>query len=122
MIYMAGSCCGRVPVLSYGLQNGADVQGFIAGSSVDGTLVVVRYQNLEFELNVHLPGEFNVYNALAAVAAALAEGISVEAICDGIDTLETVPGRLEAVNYQQEFSIFIDFAHTPTLWKKYCRL
>ena len=107
-----------VPVLSYGLQNGADVQGFIAGSSVDGTLVVVRYQNLEFELNVHLPGEFNVYNALAAVAAALAEGISVEAICDGIDTLETVPGRLEAVNYQQEFSIFIDFAHTPDALEK----
>ena len=52
------------------------------------------------------------------VAAALAEGISVEAICDGIDTLETVPGRLEAVNYQQEFSIFIDFAHTPDALEK----
>src|SRR5690606_32470866 len=103
----------ELPVLSYGLRDGADVQGFIASTSVNSTLVVVRYRELEFELNVHLPGEFNVYNALAAVAAALAEGISPELISDGIDNLEAVPGRLEAVNFQQEFSIFIDFAHTP---------
>lgn len=102
-----------VPVLSYGLEDGADVRGFIASSTVNSTLVVVRYQGLEFELNLHLPGEFNVYNALAAVATALAEGIAPELIRDGIDNLEAVPGRLEAVNFQQEFNIFIDFAHTP---------
>ncbi|MCR3922157.1 MAG: UDP-N-acetylmuramoyl-L-alanyl-D-glutamate--2,6-diaminopimelate ligase [Firmicutes bacterium] len=103
----------KVPVLSYGLQDGADVRGQIASKTVNASLVVVRYRDLEFEMNVHLPGEFNTYNALAAVAATLAEGISPEVISDGIDNLGAVPGRLEAVNFQQEFNIFIDFAHTP---------
>ncbi|HHX74635.1 MAG TPA: UDP-N-acetylmuramoyl-L-alanyl-D-glutamate--2,6-diaminopimelate ligase [Firmicutes bacterium] len=100
-------------VLTYGLQEGADVRGYIAAATVKSTLLAVRYQKYDFELNVHLPGEFNAYNALAAAAAALAEGISPEVIALGIDAVEAVPGRLEAVNYQQEYSIFIDFAHTP---------
>ena len=103
----------KVKTLSYGFKEKADVRGFIASSSVDSTIMVVRYGRREFELNVRLAGEFNAYNALAATAAALAEGIPVDVIACGIDNLETVPGRLEAVNFQQEFSIFIDFAHTP---------
>ncbi|NLZ92929.1 MAG: UDP-N-acetylmuramoyl-L-alanyl-D-glutamate--2,6-diaminopimelate ligase [Firmicutes bacterium] len=102
-----------VPVFSYGLHDNAAVRGFVASTTVGETLVVIRYGNLEFEINVHLPGEYNVYNAIAAVAAALAEGIAPEAIIDGVDNLESIPGRLEAINFQQEFSIFIDFAHTP---------
>ncbi|NLM46366.1 MAG: UDP-N-acetylmuramoyl-L-alanyl-D-glutamate--2,6-diaminopimelate ligase [Firmicutes bacterium] len=100
-------------VLTYGMREGADVRGYIASATVKSTLLTVRYQKKEFELNVHLPGEFNAYNALAAAAAALAEGFSPEIIELGIDAVEAVPGRLEAVNYQQEYSIFIDFAHTP---------
>ncbi|NLZ38633.1 MAG: UDP-N-acetylmuramoyl-L-alanyl-D-glutamate--2,6-diaminopimelate ligase [Firmicutes bacterium] len=107
-----------VPVLTYGLHQNTAVRGFIASTAARETIVVVRYGNLEFEINVHLPGEYNVYNALAAVAAALAEGIAPEAIIDGIDNLESIPGRLEAINCQQEFSIFIDFAHTPDALEK----
>ena len=102
-----------VPILSYGLAAGADVRGHIAASGVTSTLVVVRYRGLEFEMNVRLPGEFNTCNALAAAATALAEGIAPEVIAEGIGAMEAVPGRLEAVNYQQEYTIFIDFAHTP---------
>ncbi|NLN07488.1 MAG: UDP-N-acetylmuramoyl-L-alanyl-D-glutamate--2,6-diaminopimelate ligase [Firmicutes bacterium] len=100
-------------VLTYGMQEGADVRGYLAASSVKSTLLTVRYQKKDFELHVHLPGEFNAYNALAAAATALAEGFQPDVIALGIDAVEAVPGRLEAVNYQQEYSIFIDFAHTP---------
>ena len=103
----------KVKTLSYGMQAEEDVRGLIAAASVDSTLMVVRYGKQEFELNVRLPGEFNAYNALAAAATALAEGIPADVVACGIDNLDTVPGRLEAVNFQQEYSIFIDFAHTP---------
>ncbi|NLP36678.1 MAG: UDP-N-acetylmuramoyl-L-alanyl-D-glutamate--2,6-diaminopimelate ligase [Firmicutes bacterium] len=103
----------KVKTLTYGMQEEADVRGLIAAASVDSTLMVVRYGKQEFELNVRLPGEFNAYNALAAAATALAEGIPADVVACGIDNLDTVPGRLEAVNFQQEYSIFIDFAHTP---------
>jgi UDP-N-acetylmuramoyl-L-alanyl-D-glutamate--2,6-diaminopimelate ligase len=60
-----------------------------------------------------LPGAFNVYNALAAIAVALSQGIAVEHIREGIQAAEQVTGRMEQVDAGQPFGVMIDFAHTP---------
>lgn len=101
------------PALSFGMGEGVDVRARIAGKDMASTLLAVSYQGREFAMNVRLPGEFNAYNALAAAAVGLAEGIQDDVVAEGISALTTVPGRLEAVNFQQEYNIFIDFAHTP---------
>jgi UDP-N-acetylmuramoyl-L-alanyl-D-glutamate--2,6-diaminopimelate ligase len=103
----------RVPVLTFGFREGVDVRAGISGQSMSATEMVVKAGKKEFELEVHIPGKFNAYNALAAAATALAEGVDTESITAGIDAVRSVPGRLEAVNFQQEYHIFIDFAHTP---------
>jgi UDP-N-acetylmuramoyl-L-alanyl-D-glutamate--2,6-diaminopimelate ligase len=103
-----------MPALTFGLGEGVDVRGSIVNRSVDGTLLEVSGGGRTFSFSVHLPGEFNASNALAAAAAALAENIEPEVIARGIDSMATVPGRLEAINFEQEYNIFIDFAHTPT--------
>jgi UDP-N-acetylmuramoyl-L-alanyl-D-glutamate--2,6-diaminopimelate ligase len=65
------------------------------------------------ELDLKLPGRFNIENALAAVAAARALGIGEKAIKQGIEAVERVPGRFDRVDEGQPFTVFVDYAHTP---------
>jgi UDP-N-acetylmuramoyl-L-alanyl-D-glutamate--2,6-diaminopimelate ligase len=61
----------------------------------------------------NLLGRFNVENAMAAVAVARLLDIPDDAISKGIEALRGVPGRFEAVNEGQAFSVVVDYAHTP---------
>ncbi len=63
--------------------------------------------------SLSLPGLFNVSNAIAAAAAAIALGSDRKAVLDGIASCPGVPGRMEAVNEGQDFSVIVDYAHTP---------
>jgi UDP-N-acetylmuramoyl-L-alanyl-D-glutamate--2,6-diaminopimelate ligase len=64
-------------------------------------------------VNLKLPGRFNVENALAAATAARALGIGEEAIKQGIEAVDRVPGRFDKVDEGQPFTVFVDYAHTP---------
>jgi UDP-N-acetylmuramoyl-L-alanyl-D-glutamate--2,6-diaminopimelate ligase len=65
------------------------------------------------ELDLKLPGRFNVENALAAIAAARALGIGEKEIKQGIEAVDRVPGRFDRVDEGQPFTVFVDYAHTP---------
>jgi UDP-N-acetylmuramoyl-L-alanyl-D-glutamate--2,6-diaminopimelate ligase len=60
-----------------------------------------------------LPGDFNVSNILAATSAALALGVPVDAIQQGVWDVKGIVGRMERVDEGQDFLAIIDFAHTP---------
>ena len=68
-------------------------------------------------MTVALKGRFNVSNVLAAAAVGLACGIDLESIRRGLASVECVPGRLEPVDCGQDFSVFVDYAHTPDALK-----
>ena len=59
-----------------------------------------------------LIGRVNVYNILAAAAAASARGVELETIVEGIAALTRVPGRFEVVDCGQPFTVVVDYAHT----------
>ena len=59
-----------------------------------------------------LIGKVNVYNIVAASAAAYARGCSGEAIAKGVGALARVPGRFERVDCKQPFTVVVDYAHT----------
>lgn len=65
------------------------------------------------EIEYNLVGRYNLYNALAASTAALAGGLSLDDVAGGLANAEIIPGRLERIESNAPFSIFIDFAHTP---------
>ena len=67
----------------------------------------------KLELATNLPGEFNVYNMTAAVAAAYLLGVGLNDIIEGIANLEAVPGRFERVVENQPYDVIVDYAHTP---------
>jgi UDP-N-acetylmuramoyl-L-alanyl-D-glutamate--2,6-diaminopimelate ligase len=65
------------------------------------------------DVRLKLRGRFNVENALAAAAAARALGIDDAVIKRGLEGVERVPGRFDAVDEGQPFTVLVDYAHTP---------
>ncbi len=64
-------------------------------------------------VRTRLPGDFNVANALGAFATALALGVVPEAAAKGLSQAVAPPGRFEPVDEGQDFSVLVDYAHTP---------
>ena len=64
-------------------------------------------------LKLKITGIFNVYNVMAAVGAALAEGVPAPIIKECMDNFTSVPGRFELVRGGQDFAVIVDYAHTP---------
>lgn len=67
----------------------------------------------KFRFKTPLPGEYNQYNCLAAIAATSYLGIADEVIREAVSSFEGVIGRLDEIKEGQDFKIFVDFAHTP---------
>jgi UDP-N-acetylmuramoyl-L-alanyl-D-glutamate--2,6-diaminopimelate ligase len=65
------------------------------------------------EVETPLPGDFNVANALAALAVAHALGLDLPAAAGALATAEQVPGRFESIDEGQPFGVLVDYAHTP---------
>ena len=65
------------------------------------------------DAGVPLPGDFNVANALAAVAACAEAGFDAARVASGIAGGAGVPGRLERVDAGQDFVVVVDYAHKP---------
>jgi UDP-N-acetylmuramoyl-L-alanyl-D-glutamate--2,6-diaminopimelate ligase len=67
------------------------------------------------ELPLHTPliAPYNLYNALAATTAALALEVPLEVIRQGLASLSQVPGRFERAPIDADYTVIVDFAHTP---------
>ncbi len=66
-----------------------------------------------YKIRVNIPGEFNISNALAAIAVGREIGLDKEQIEQGIASLEGVTGRMYSVEAGQKFKVMVDFASTP---------
>jgi UDP-N-acetylmuramoyl-L-alanyl-D-glutamate--2,6-diaminopimelate ligase len=66
----------------------------------------------DVELRSRLTGRVNVQNMLAAAAAAMARGLTLEQIAAGAEALHHVPGRFQTVERGQPYAVIVDYAHT----------
>jgi UDP-N-acetylmuramoyl-L-alanyl-D-glutamate--2,6-diaminopimelate ligase len=74
-----------------------------------------------YDITCHVPGSFNVSNSLAAVGVGRTLGLTKQQIEQGIAALEGVEGRMTGVDEGQDFSVIVDFAHTPDSFEKLFR-
>jgi UDP-N-acetylmuramoyl-L-alanyl-D-glutamate--2,6-diaminopimelate ligase len=63
--------------------------------------------------NLNIIGDFNVYNALAAVVVGKSQGLSSTQIASGLASVKQVAGRMEFVDCGQAFKVVVDYAHEP---------
>ncbi len=98
--------------LTTGLDSSADVTAEDCALSEDGIRFTLKTPSGTQGIQSPLLGQHNVYNLLSASAVALAQGISLDHIGQGIQSLERVPGRFEKIQQGQDFMVAVDYAHT----------
>ncbi|HEY0642179.1 MAG TPA: UDP-N-acetylmuramoyl-L-alanyl-D-glutamate--2,6-diaminopimelate ligase, partial [Nocardioides sp.] len=103
-----------VPMSTYSSQGrDADWRAVDVDLTATGATFTVVGPDVEVPAAIHIPGEFNVSNALAAIASAALAGLDPRAVADGIARVGGVPGRLEQVSRGQDFTVVVDYAHKP---------
>ncbi|WP_090397290.1 UDP-N-acetylmuramoyl-L-alanyl-D-glutamate--2,6-diaminopimelate ligase [Natribacillus halophilus] len=101
-----------VPILTYGLQAGADVRARDLNAGPTGTFFTLEVGGESLDLNLKMIGRFSVYNALAAAAAAYVSGVALPTIKKSLESAQAIPGRFEPVEEGQDFAVIVDYAHT----------
>lgn len=101
-----------VPTVTYGMGARADFRASNIRSDFNGTSYQLDAREKSYLVRSPLIGNFNVYNSLAAIAAASVMGVEVRTAVLALAKAHAVPGRLEAVPAQRNFRVFVDYAHT----------
>ncbi len=70
------------------------------------------------KIDSYLSGEFNIYNILAAVIFTKSQNIGVEIIKKAIENFKSIRGRVERIDGGQDFTVIVDYAHTPDSLEK----
>lgn len=120
--------CDTPGAISYGIKSPSDVFSVIEEENAEKSVALINLCDELCECEINVPGEFNVYNAMAAAACAWKMGISILNIADGLYDFKGVRGRLEKAGEINGGYIFVDYAHTPdgllkalSALKKICR-
>jgi UDP-N-acetylmuramoyl-L-alanyl-D-glutamate--2,6-diaminopimelate ligase len=110
--YLAGRAA-PARIVTYGIDALADVQGTVSREDASGSRVEINAFGARAELDLPLVGRFNVHNALAACAAGLAAGATLERATAALAKTRPVEGRMERIEGDQPFAVIVDYAHTP---------
>lgn len=109
--YMAARA--PAPIVRYAVRGEAEVKALGLEEEAWETRCRLVSPWGEGALRLPLPGSFNVYNALAALAAACTLGAPFEVARDALAAFRGVPGRMQRIDAGQPFTVIVDFAHTP---------
>jgi UDP-N-acetylmuramoyl-L-alanyl-D-glutamate--2,6-diaminopimelate ligase len=102
----------ETPVVTYGQGARADFRASSIRIDFNGTSYQLDANGKSYLVRLPLIGAFNVYNSLAAIAAAWVLNIGVRQSLLALADAPPVPGRLQAVAGQRLFKVFVDYAHT----------
>lgn len=107
----------RADVLTYGIENEADLRAEELKLTSEGSMMTLNYKGTKAVAKCPLVGRFNAYNCLAAIGVALSRGLPLDKIVKALETAPPVPGRLEPVPNPLGLKIYVDFAHSDDALK-----
>lgn len=99
--------------LTYAITAPADVRAVIRDATPAGTALRVVTPWGDSDLNLRLPGRFNVLNALAALSVALTQALPLERAIAALEQIDGVRGRMQRIDLGQPFGVIVDYAHNP---------
>ena len=100
-------------LLTFGLHPSAMVRAEDVELGPDGSQFALRSPWGDAEVKLNLLGRYNVSNALAAMSACGALGVEPALMAEVLGRMDSVPGRLERIENERGFLVFVDYAHTP---------
>ena len=101
------------PLLTYSVDTDSDCKASNLRISPRGVIFDLLYSEKSLPIRLGIPGKFSAYNALAALSACVALGITPESVIDALLVAKGVKGRAETVYTRTDYTILIDYAHTP---------
>jgi UDP-N-acetylmuramoyl-L-alanyl-D-glutamate--2,6-diaminopimelate ligase len=107
----------KAKILWYGIDCETDIVGRIESMDINGTRFSLEFNGRTELVRTRLLGRHNVSNHLAAAGLCVAAGFDLDVTAQGLSALECVPGRLEAVDCGQDFTVLVDYAHTDDALK-----
>jgi len=120
-LQLAVSLEGKLPVLRFGFNVHCDFRANNFRQGPKGMEFELAAKGKTFLVRAPLIGRFNVYNLLAAIAAANACGIAPREAVAAVAKAPQVPGRMEYVGNAGGSTVFVDYAHTPDALENACR-
>lgn len=100
-------------IITFGIEGKADIFATDIDYHLEGVNFVLNTPKGSIDIHLNIPGKFSVYNALAAASCAYAYNLDLVHIQSGLAKVKGVKGRFELVPIDRDFSVIIDFAHTP---------
>lgn len=100
-------------IMKVGLENGCDLKAENIKYSSRGAVFDMIYKGEKYAARIQIPGRFSVYNAICAAGAALQLGIDIKTVTEGLAKATGVVGRVEVVPTDTDYTVIIDYAHTP---------
>ena len=103
-----------VPRMTFGIAQDADVSAHDIEISENGVRFTMRVLQMdEYPVSLKLTGMFNVYNALAAAAVCLNQGLDPAQVAAALQTIKGVPGRAELLDTHTPYKVILDYSHSP---------
>lgn len=100
-------------IITYGLTQRANIYATNIDLQPTQTSFTLHTPTAKVSITSELIGKFNVYNMLAAASAAYVKGIPLKTIKHALESISGVSGRFERVDIGQDYTVIVDYAHTP---------
>ncbi len=100
-------------LLRYSVDSASELQASEIEISAKGVLYDVTLGGETTSVHIAIPGKFSVYNSLAALGCALQLDIDIDTAVRALLTAKGVKGRAEVVCTDTDYTVLIDYAHTP---------
>lgn len=100
-------------LISYGINNDCDICASDIQLKEDGVYFTISYKGEKYNVELGIPGQFSVYNAMTALGCLAMAGIPMGQAVECLKKARGVKGRVELVETGKDYSVIIDYAHTP---------
>lgn len=111
--------CASCRCVTYGIEKDADYRAEDLDLYIGGTSFTLVHQGRRYPVRTNLCAGYNIYNLLGAVAAMHQMGMAIEDMLPRLTHISQVDGRMELIDRGQDFTVIVDYAHTPDGYVKF---
>lgn len=112
------AACTACRYVSYGIEKDADYRAENVKLSVRGSSFELVHEDRRYRVETNLSAKYNLYNLLGAIAAMHETGMSIEEMLPKLSSISQIDGRMEILDEGQNFTVIVDYAHTPDGFEK----
>ncbi|MBM6619337.1 UDP-N-acetylmuramoyl-L-alanyl-D-glutamate--2,6-diaminopimelate ligase [Bacillus suaedaesalsae] len=112
---ISGEVCEQVSgeLITYSINNSSILKATEWKNDISGSSFTLVYEGSNYNVKTIIPGLFSVYNALAVIGTCIQFGFQIENIISALSETHATPGRFEVVETHQNFTVIVDYAHSP---------